>query len=52
MEAPAVFTQDDEGLVVLLDPNPPAAQHAAAKTAELACPAAVISVSEEGSDPV
>jgi ferredoxin len=51
MEAPAVFTQDEEGLVVLLDPDPPASQHAATKTAELACPAAVISVSEEGSDP-
>ena len=50
MEAPAVFTQDEEGLVVLTDPNPPAALHAATKTAELACPAAVIMVSEEGSD--
>ena len=50
MEAPAVFTRDEEGLVVLIDPNPPAAQHAAVRTAELACPAAVITVSEDGSD--
>ncbi len=51
MEAPAIFTQDEEGLVVLLDADPPAAQHAAARTAELACPAAVITVSDQGSDP-
>jgi ferredoxin len=50
MEAPAVFTQDEEGLVVLLDANPPPAQHAAARTAEIACPAAVITVSEDGSE--
>jgi len=50
MEAPAVFTQDEEGLVVLLDANPPPDQHAAARTAEIACPAAVITVSEEGSN--
>jgi ferredoxin len=51
MDAPAVFTQDEEGLVVLLDANPPPDQRAAARTAELACPAAVITVSEEGADP-
>jgi ferredoxin len=50
MEAPAVFTQDEEGLVVVTDANPPAEQHAAARTAEIACPAAVITVSEDGSD--
>jgi ferredoxin len=50
LEAPAVFAQDEEGLVVLLDANHPPAQHAAAKTAELACPAAVITVSEDGSE--
>ena len=50
MEAPAVFTRDEEGLVVLLDANPPPAQHAAVKAAELACPAAVITVSEDGSE--
>ena len=50
MEAPAVFTQDEEGLVVLLDANPPPDQHAAVGIAELACPAAVITVTEDGSD--
>ena len=50
MEAPAIFAQDEEGLVVLLDPNPPPSQHAAAKAAERACPAAVITVIDEGSD--
>lgn len=50
MEAPAVFTRDEEGLVVLLDANPPADLHAAVKAAERACPAAVITVTEEGSD--
>lgn len=50
MEAPAVFAQDEEGLVVLLDPDPPPTQHAAVRTAERACPAAVITVVEEESD--
>ena len=47
MEAPAVFSQDEEGLVVLRDADPPPDQHVAVKTAELACPAAVITVSED-----
>jgi ferredoxin len=50
MEAPAVFAQDEEGLVVLLDPSPPPSQHGAARAAEIACPAAVITVDDEGSD--
>jgi ferredoxin len=48
MEAPSLFTQDEEGLVVLLNSEPPASLHAAARVAEAACPAAVITVSDDG----
>ena len=46
LSAPAVFDQDDDGLVVLLDPEPPPAQHAAARKAADLCPARVISIEE------
>lgn len=46
--APAVFDQDeDDGIVILLDAEPPADQHAAARTAALLCPALAIQVDEE-----
>jgi ferredoxin len=43
MTAPAVFDQDPaEAVVVLLDPEPPPAQHQAVLEAVQRCPAAVI----------
>jgi ferredoxin len=47
LAAPAVFGQDEEGVVTLLDASPPLAQQAAARAAALACPAAVISVKDD-----
>ncbi|GAA0517230.1 ferredoxin [Saccharopolyspora subtropica] len=46
--APAVFDQrDDDGVVVLLDAEPPVQVHAAVRDAAAVCPAAAITVSEE-----
>jgi ferredoxin len=43
--APEVFDQrDEDGVVVLLDAEPPAEQHAAAREAAVVCPAAAIKV--------
>ncbi|MER0484103.1 ferredoxin [Streptomyces sp. Edi2] len=43
--APEVFDQrDEDGVVVLLDAEPPAAQHDAVHEAAAICPAAVIEV--------
>jgi len=45
--APATFTQDDtDGIVVLLDAEPPAAQRAAVREAADQCPVAAILVDE------
>jgi ferredoxin len=45
--APDVFDQDDDGVVVLLDEQPPATAHAAVREAASRCPAAVIAIIEE-----
>jgi ferredoxin len=43
LAAPSVFDQnDDDGIVVVLDENPPASQDAAVREAAERCPAAVI----------
>ncbi|MEW1747735.1 ferredoxin [Streptomyces angustmyceticus] len=43
--APEVFDQrDEDGVVVLLDAEPPAAHHAVVQEAAALCPAAVIEV--------
>jgi ferredoxin len=43
--APEVFDQrDEDGVVVLLDAEPPAGQHDAVREAAAICPAAVIEV--------
>ncbi|GAA2528802.1 ferredoxin [Winogradskya humida] len=43
--APEVFDQrDDDGIVILLDARPPAAQHDATRQAAQVCPAAAILV--------
>lgn len=45
LTAPDVFDQDEEdGRVVLLDPEPPEGRHPAARTAEASCPSGAISV--------
>ncbi|AEW98142.1 MULTISPECIES: ferredoxin [Streptomycetaceae] len=45
--APEVFDQrDEDGVVVLLDAEPPADQHDAVREAATICPAAVIQVHE------
>ena len=45
--APEVFDQrDDDGIVVLLDAQPPEHTHATVREAAAVCPAAAIAVSE------
>lgn len=47
LTAPDVFDQrDEDGVVVLLDPAPPAEQHAAAHEAATVCPAGAIEIQE------
>jgi ferredoxin len=51
LSAPEVFDQNDEdGLVVLLDPRPPAELHEAVREAAAVCPAEVITL-EQAEDP-
>jgi len=44
--APAIFDQDERGLVILLDATPPAAMHDAARKATKLCPARAITIEE------
>ena len=44
LNAPELFDQDDEGTVVVLDEQPSTAQLPAARAAEHACPARVITL--------
>lgn len=44
--AGAVFDQDDDGIVVLLDPAPDASQASAVQRAAALCPARAISIHE------
>ncbi|MBW0019008.1 MAG: ferredoxin [Mycobacterium sp.] len=47
MNAPEVFDQrDEDGVVVLLNPNPPAEQAQGARKAAAACPALAIRIEE------
>ena len=47
MNAPDVFDQrDDDGVVVLLNPNPSAEQAEGARRADAACPALAIHIEE------
>jgi len=47
LAAPEVFDQrDDDGIVVLLDADPPESQYAAVRDAAAVCPAAAIAVRE------
>ncbi|RVX42475.1 ferredoxin [Nonomuraea polychroma] len=46
--APEVFDQrEDDGIVILLEPEPSADQHALVREAAAVCPAAAIELSEE-----
>ena len=45
---PMVFDQsEDDGTVVLLQPEPPAEHHSAVRTAAMLCPSGAISVTAE-----
>lgn len=47
LAAPEVFDQrEDDGIVILLDPQPPAAQHGNTRQAAAVCPAAAIGIVE------
>ena len=47
LSAPEVFDQrDEDGVVVLLDSDPPESEHDNARTAAQLCPAAAIAVQE------
>lgn len=51
LTAPELFDQrEEDGLVVVLQPSPPAALHAAAKEAESLCPSGAIRVLEQDPD--
>ena len=47
LECPQVFGQDEHGLVVLLDPDPPAELLAKIRKAAAVCPLAVIEIEED-----
>ena len=44
--APAIFDQDERGLVILLDATPPPELHHAARKAAKLCPARAITIEE------
>jgi ferredoxin len=46
LTAPEIFDQRDDGIVILLDPEPPPALHAAARKAAKLCPALAITIEE------
>lgn len=47
MQAPAIFDQrDEDGVVVLLNANPPSEQENNARRAAVSCPALAISIEE------
>lgn len=46
LECPRVFQQDETGLVVVLEEEPPAELHEQVRAAMAACPAAVIEIIE------
>jgi len=49
LSAPAVFDQDDDGIVVLRDATPPPSEHEAVRKAARLCPAVAILIDEAGS---
>lgn len=47
LAAPEVFGSDEDGIVELLQPEPPEPLHEAARTAAAACPAVVITIEDD-----
>jgi ferredoxin len=47
--APELFRQSEDGVVALIDERPPSELHVKARAAAAACPAAVITIEEDGS---
>jgi ferredoxin len=47
LECPEVFGQDDQGLVVLLDPDPPPGLRAMVRKAASVCPLTVIEIEDD-----
>lgn len=47
LAAPAVFDQDENGVVVLLDGSPAPDLHESVRTAASVCPSAVITIKED-----
>ena len=45
--APAIFDQDDKGLVILLDATPPPELHESARKAAKLCPARAITIEDQ-----
>jgi ferredoxin len=48
LECPEVFGQDEQGLVTLLDPSPPAELEAKVRKAASVCPVTVIEIDDAG----
>ena len=46
LSAPAVFDQDDDGIVVLRNETPPPSEHEAVRKAARLCPAVAIFIDE------
>ncbi|AGP38340.1 ferredoxin [Sorangium cellulosum] len=46
MVAPAVFDQQEDGIVIVRDAEPPEEQHAAVREAVAVCPGAALRLSE------
>ena len=49
IQAPEVFDQRDDGIVVLLQAEPPEDLHEAVRDAAITCPALAITIEEQGS---
>ena len=47
LTAPELFGSDEDGIVELLQPEPPGPLHEAARIAAAACPAAVIIIEDD-----
>ncbi len=47
LECPEVFGQNEDGLVVLLDPHPPGSLYAKVRKAASVCPVTVIEIVED-----
>ena len=46
VQAPEIFDQGEDGIVILLQPDPPAELYEAARDATVTCPALAITIEE------